>query len=36
MLKDAIFDFTNKGTLWPNVKLLCNKGAAFYLMQLPN
>jgi hypothetical protein len=34
MLEDTIFDFTNKGTLCPNTKLLRKKGNAFKLIKL--
>jgi hypothetical protein len=36
MPKDTIFDFTNKGTLWPNEDPLRNQGDTFKPMELPN
>jgi hypothetical protein len=34
MLKDTIFNSTNKGTFCPNAKPLRAKGDAFYLIKL--
>jgi hypothetical protein len=36
MLKDTIFDFTNRGTLRPNEDSLRKKGDTFKFMQLPD